>query len=125
VASLPEDGSRSKIVFIKELKRRVPSASTKMPEAVLRPGTASVVTVASRAVGRARLAAEGAAMLYEGTFSFFGLVWGSQVCLQQTEARWMRRRMKAQTAEAWWSKGERRKKEKNRLAFGWSFQDAY
>jgi hypothetical protein len=63
-----------------------------MPLVLPSPGTASVVTVASRAVGRGRLAAEGADMLDEGTFSFFGLVWGSQVCLQQTEARWMRRR---------------------------------
>jgi hypothetical protein len=39
--------------------RRVPSASTKRPEGLPSPGAATVDTTASRAGGRARLAAGG------------------------------------------------------------------
>jgi hypothetical protein len=47
---------------------RVSSASTKNPLVLLRPGTASVVTIVWRATGRARLETEGDDMFYEGTF---------------------------------------------------------
>ena len=60
VASLPEGGSWRMLWH--ELKRRVPSPSTNMPVGIPSPGMVTVVTVASRAAGRARLGAEDAAI---------------------------------------------------------------
>jgi hypothetical protein len=68
VESLPE-GVSWRMVWLEELKRRVPSPNTNMPLGLPSPGMVTVVTVASRAAGCARLAAEHAAI-----FARFGTV---------------------------------------------------
>jgi hypothetical protein len=65
VENLPE-GVRWRMVWFEELKRRVPSPNTNRPSGLPSPGMVTVVTVASRAAGRARLGAEYAAIFAEG-----------------------------------------------------------
>jgi hypothetical protein len=68
-------------MVLPELKRRVPSASTKMPLGEPSPGMLTVVTVASRAAWRARLAAERAAISLD-----VKLRWGFETAVELARA---------------------------------------